>query len=96
MKTCGGSEGIAPPFMISVLDVEVSGQLHALATLPLEKEPQVLIHWIGSWVDPKAGLNAVEQRKIPCTCRVWNPGRPARSLSLYRLAIPAPRVSHSS
>jgi hypothetical protein len=38
-------------------------------------------------VDPRAGLNAVEQRKI-LHCRISNPGRPARSQSLYRLSYP--------
>jgi hypothetical protein len=35
-------------------------------------------------VGPRAGLNAVEKRKI-VPCREWNPGRPARIPSLYRL-----------
>jgi hypothetical protein len=34
--------------------MEVSGQLHALGT-----------HWIGGWVGPRAGLDAVENRAIP-------------------------------
>jgi hypothetical protein len=40
--------------------MKVSGQLHTPAALFLEKEP----HWIGGWVGPKAGLEAVERRKI--------------------------------
>jgi hypothetical protein len=38
--------------------MEVSGQLHSPAALP------TVIHWIGGWVGPRAGLNAVEKRKI--------------------------------
>jgi len=39
--------------------MEVNGQLHALATLtPKERAPS--IHWIGSWVDPRAGLDTVD------------------------------------
>jgi hypothetical protein len=39
-------------------------------------------------VGHKAGLDAVE-RKISCPCREWNPGRPIRSPSLYRLSQPS-------
>jgi hypothetical protein len=45
-------------------------------------------HLIG-WVGPRAGLDAVEKRKIFCPFRESNPGRPACSLSLYRLDYPA-------
>jgi hypothetical protein len=39
-------------------------------------------HWIGGWVDPRAGLDAVAKRKQfhHCACRELNPSRPARSL----------------
>jgi hypothetical protein len=30
-------------------------------------------------VGPRAGLDAMEERKISCPYREWNPGRPARS-----------------
>jgi hypothetical protein len=33
--------------------MEVSGQLHASAALPLGKEPPTT-HWIGGWVGPRA------------------------------------------
>jgi hypothetical protein len=26
-------------------------------------------HWIGGWVDPRAGLNAEVKKKIPSPCR---------------------------
>jgi hypothetical protein len=41
----------------------VSGQLHTPAVLtPEERAPG--IHWIGSWVGPRTGLNDMERRKI--------------------------------
>jgi hypothetical protein len=41
----------------------VSCQLHAPADLPPGKEP-TRIHWIGGWVNPRAGLDDVEKRKF--------------------------------
>jgi hypothetical protein len=41
--------------------MEVSGQLHAPAVLP-PGEGAPGTHWIGGWVDPRAGLDAVEKR----------------------------------
>jgi hypothetical protein len=38
---------------------------------PREKAPG--IYWIGSWVGPRAGLDAVVKRKIPSPCRDSNP-----------------------
>jgi hypothetical protein len=38
-----GSGGIAPQFLTSTLKFEVSGQLHAPASYPPGKEPQVFI-----------------------------------------------------
>jgi hypothetical protein len=35
--------------------------------------------WIGGWVGPVAGLDAVNERKIPYSRRESNPDRPARS-----------------
>jgi hypothetical protein len=45
------------------------------------------IHLIGGWMGPRAGLDLVEKRKISCPCLESNPGRPAYSLSLYRLSF---------
>jgi hypothetical protein len=36
-------------------------------------------HLIGGWVDPKAGLDPVATRKIPCPFQESNPGRPESS-----------------
>jgi hypothetical protein len=43
-------------------------------------------NWIGDWVGPRAGLDAGARRKIPCPCQGSNPGRPARSQTLYCLS----------
>jgi hypothetical protein len=47
-------------------------------------------HWRGGWVDPRAGLDDVEQRKFFTLTGVeLRPlGHPARSQSLYRLRYP--------
>jgi hypothetical protein len=42
------------------------------------------IHWIGSWVGPRAGLDALVERNIPSPCRGSNP----RWSSPYPSAIP--------
>jgi hypothetical protein len=77
---------VAPPFSTSALDeCELSG-LRSCRFTP-GKEPTGT-HWIGGWVGPRERLDAVEWRKISCLCRKWNPGRPARSSSLYRLSYP--------
>jgi hypothetical protein len=52
---------------------------------PGERTPST--HWIGSLVDPRAGLDDVEKRKIFTLpgLELRPRGRPARSQSLYRL-----------
>jgi hypothetical protein len=79
-----GSGGIIVPFLNSAL-MDVSGQLQALATLCLGKEPTGT-HWIGGRMGPRAHLDAVELRKIFRPCRgckqkikVWN------EYSLYKI-----------
>jgi hypothetical protein len=47
--------------------MEVNGQLHAPAILPLGT------HWIREWVDSRAGPGAVEKRKISCPYQESNP-----------------------
>jgi hypothetical protein len=55
--------------------MEVSGHLHAPAAFPPGKEHMVLI-WIGGWVDPRAVLEEVVNRKIPSHRRESNPRTP--------------------
>jgi hypothetical protein len=67
--------------------MEVSGQLHSLAALPV-KERAHCTHWTGDWVGPRPGLVAMEKRKIACPCRESNRGRPASSPPLYQMSEP--------
>jgi hypothetical protein len=55
--------------------MEVSGQLHASAALP-PREIAPGTHWIGGWVGPRAGLDAVVKRKISSPRRESNPRTP--------------------
>jgi hypothetical protein len=52
--------------------MEVSGQLHAPASLPPGKDT----HWIGGWVGPRAVLDTVVKRKIPNPRQESNPRTP--------------------
>jgi hypothetical protein len=49
---------------------------------PRERAPGT--HWIGGWVGPRAGLDAVVKRKIPSPLRESNPDHPVRSPELWR------------
>jgi hypothetical protein len=63
---------------------EWSASRHGRFT-PGERAPRT--HWIGGWVDSRAGLDDVEKRKfftLP-ELELRRLGRPARSQSLYRL-----------
>jgi hypothetical protein len=66
--------------------MEVSGQLHAPCRFTLGERAHGT-HWIGGSVGPRISLDAVEKRQI-LHFRESNPGRPARSTSLYRLSYP--------
>jgi hypothetical protein len=57
----------------------MSGHLHAPATLCPVKEPGT--HWIKGWVDPRVGLDNVEERKF----------LPLPGLEIQRLACRASR-----
>jgi hypothetical protein len=55
--------------------MEVSGQLHSPAASP-SGEKKTNTHWIGGWMGPRAGLDAVVKRKIPSLRRESNPDHP--------------------
>jgi hypothetical protein len=75
----------------TILDVDTDGS-EWTASRPCrftsgERVPDT--HWIGGWVGPRSGLNAVERRKI-VHFRESNPRHPARNPSLYWLMYPTP------
>jgi len=45
---------------------------------PGEKTPST--PWIGSWVGPRASVNTMAKRKIPCPCQKLNSSHPAHDL----------------
>jgi hypothetical protein len=78
MKTCG-SVGMTPPFLTSAVDEGEWSDSRPGRFTPEERTPGS--HWIGGWVGPKAGLGAVEKRKI-FHPQGSNDDLPARSPSL--------------
>jgi hypothetical protein len=80
------NSSIAPPLFISALyDSEWSASRPGRFNFR-ERASDINLIWY--WVGPRIGVNAAEQRKIPCSCRLLKPGRPARSPSLYWLRYP--------
>jgi len=59
--------------------MEVSGEIHTPAALLPGKEPGT--HWIGGWVGPRVGLDAVAKRRNPLSPN-WesNPWRLFRTI----------------
>lgn len=53
---------------------------------PTERAP--IIHSIGGWVGPSAGLDAMELRKTSWPYWESNSSHPAHSPSVYRLSYP--------
>jgi len=54
----------------------MSGQLHASAALPPGKDPSSITHWIGGWMETRAGLDTVSKGKIPSTRQNSNSDHP--------------------
>jgi hypothetical protein len=85
MKAYGGVDVYIHTFLTSALaGGEWSASLPGRFT-PGGRAPGT--HWIGGWVDPRAGLDDVKKRKfLTLPGPELRPlGRPARSQSLYRL-----------
>jgi hypothetical protein len=81
MKTC---DGVEVSFLTSALD---GGEW--LASLPCRFTPGKKVsgaHWIGDWMAPRRGLDAVEKRKLAFPSRESNPGRPVRNPTLHLLS----------
>jgi hypothetical protein len=65
----------------------MGGQLYAPAALPPGKNAGT--HCIGSWVNPRAGLDVEKRKFLTLPGLERQPfGRPARSQSLYRQRYP--------
>jgi hypothetical protein len=72
MKTWG-SGGIASPFLTSALSGDEWSVLRLCRFTP--GLGVSCTHWIGAWVGPRAGLDAVRREKS-CSCQESNTGRP--------------------
>jgi hypothetical protein len=84
-KDIWGIGGVALPFFNSGLNGD-----EWTASRPCRFTPEeiaLVSHWIGGWVGPRFGLDAVEKRKT-CLYQESKPGWPARSPLLYRLSYP--------
>jgi hypothetical protein len=67
MKSYWGVKVYLHAFLMLALDAdELSASCPGRFT-PREEAPGS--HWIGGWVGPRAGLDAVVKRKIPSPCR---------------------------
>jgi hypothetical protein len=96
MKMYGRAEIQFHLFLTSVLDGGEQSASRPGRFTPHRKSPST--HWIGGWVRPRANIDAVANRKIPCPCRESNPGRSAHSLvtkltELSRLPLTAATYS---
>jgi hypothetical protein len=58
---------MAPPFLASTLDEGERSDPSLCSFIPVETSDGT--HCIGGWVGPKAGLEAVEKRKISRPCQ---------------------------
>jgi hypothetical protein len=65
MKAYWGVEVWLRALFISVLDGGEWSASHPGRFTPRERAPGT--YWIGGWVGPRAGLDAVVKRKIPST-----------------------------
>jgi hypothetical protein len=94
MKAYGGVDISIHIFLTSVLVGSEWSASRPCCFTP-EEDPHH-IHWIGVWVDPRAGLDDAEKRKFLTLLGLeLRPlGRPAHSHSLYRLLYPGSYSEH--
>jgi hypothetical protein len=57
--------------------------MELVSFIPRPLYPQGKTHWIGGWVGPRDGLDAVVKRKIPSTYRDSNPDHSTYISELY-------------
>jgi hypothetical protein len=87
MKAYGGVDVEIHIFLTSALAGGECSASRPGRFTPGERAPGT--HWMGGWVDPRAGLDDVEKRKF-LTLPGLEPrslGRPARSQSLHSLFL---------
>jgi hypothetical protein len=87
MKAYGGVPVYIHIFLTSALVGGEWSDSRPCRFTPGERAPGT--HWIGGWMDPRAGLNDVEKRKFFTLpgLEVQPLGRQDRSQSLYRLRL---------
>jgi hypothetical protein len=75
-----------------ILDLDTDGGEWSVSRTgrftPREKARRT--HWIGGWVSPRAGLDAVVERKFPARVGTRTPDHPDHSTALYRLSFRIP------
>jgi hypothetical protein len=88
MKVYGGVDVYIHIFFTSALDGGEWSASRPGRFTPGERTPGT--HWIGGWVDPRAGLDDMEKRKFLTLpgLELLPLGRPSRSQLLYRLRYP--------
>jgi hypothetical protein len=86
MKTYWGSIGIAP--RILNLGIRWRWVVISLPGRFTLRERAPGIHWIGGWVSPRAGLDAVVKRKMSSPCWDLNPWSSGPQPSAIPLSYP--------
>jgi hypothetical protein len=95
VKVYGGADIYVDPRSLTF--AQVGGEWSASRTgrfVPRERDPGT--HWIGGWVDPRAGLDDMEKRKLLTLpeLKLRPLRRPARNQLLYRLSYRGSPVSY--
>jgi hypothetical protein len=81
-------------FLTSSLDACVWSASRPITLLPGKEPPS--IHWIGGWVGPRAGLDAVWREKFPAPAWTQTSDNPTRSSALYHWATELNRLHSRS
>jgi hypothetical protein len=90
MKVHWGVEVYLHAVLTSALDGSEWSVSHAGRLTSTERSAGT--HWIGGWVGPRVGLDAVVKRKIPSPSRTRIPDHLVSSPALYRQSYPGSPV----
>jgi hypothetical protein len=69
-------------YSATILDLGTKWRLVVCQFTPGDRAPGT--HWIGGWMGPITGLDALYERKISCPFGESNPGRPTGCLVAIR------------